>query len=95
MLVLGLLGFAGVKGGKPQIRPDATHVAMVRAKQAVWLEKHPILLRISRSQFEGIPGDMLTSTCWHVMKAMTTHHPANAGRAMDGSGTTTVTAKRG
>jgi hypothetical protein len=63
---------------------------MVRQKQAAWLEKHPLLLRISRSNIDGIPGDMLTNVCWHLMKALTPHpHPEGAKQPMPGQVTAT------
>lgn len=85
VLVLGLLAWAGVKNGAPAGKPDLSHARIVRQKQAAWLEKHPLLLRISRSNIDGIPGDMLTNVCWHLMKAVTPHpHSEDAKRSMRG-----------
>jgi hypothetical protein len=88
LIVLCLLSLAAIKSRLPPRKPDAAHVAMVQQKQAAWLEKHPLLLRISHSEIEGLPGDMVTNVCWHVMKTVTGHKTANgsnreAGRAAD------------
>jgi hypothetical protein len=63
VFAFGLLAWAGVIGDAPARKPDLAHVAMVRQKQMAWLEKHPLLLRISRSDIDGVPGDMLTNAC--------------------------------
>jgi hypothetical protein len=86
VFAFGLLAWAGLIDDAPARKPDLAHVAMVRQKQMAWLEKHPLLLRISRSDIDGVPGDMLTNACWHLMKAVTPHphpratQPAQGGR---------------
>jgi len=73
-VVGGLATLVAVRAARPlPAKPDVHHVKMVLAKQDAWLEKHPFLLRISRSQIAGVPGDLLTSACWHLMGAMKRH----------------------
>jgi len=73
LLLVVLAGMASVKGGGPRRKPDSAHMAMMQQKQSEWLERHPLLLIISRSQIAGMPGDLLTSTCWHLMGAVKSH----------------------
>lgn len=49
----------------------------VKQKQAAWLNQHSLFMRISRMDFNGVPGEILTNTYWHMMKAVTHHkyHP--------------------
>jgi hypothetical protein len=79
--VPALVVLASLKGRAPIQKPDPAHRAMVQQKQSAWLEKHPLLLIISRSQIAGMPGDLLTRTCWHIMGALKSHpHAVRAVR---------------
>jgi hypothetical protein len=77
-LGLVLLLLATVDRGRPAGTPDAAHLSKMRVWQSEWLEKHPVLLRISRSQINGVPGNILTTACWRVMKVMKRHHSQGA-----------------
>lgn len=92
--VLFLLAMACVKSGVERPKPDPAHVAMVQQKQSAWLEKHPLLLQISRSQIAGLPGDLLTSACWHAIGAVTRHsHGGRTGRTLQSPAATVGTKK--
>ena len=53
---------------------DARHLQVLEEKQTAWLTQHPWLLRVSRMQVCGMPGELVTNTGWHVMKAVSGHH---------------------
>ena len=80
MVLLCLLSLALVRFSQdPKPGPvDVSHVQIVMAKQSVWLNKHPLLLKVSQINFAGIPGDFITNACWHLMKSVSGHrHPPN------------------
>ena len=77
-LGLALALLATVAGGRPAGTPDAAHQSKMLVWQSEWLESHPVLLRISRSQIDGVPGSILTTACWRVMKGMKRHHSQGA-----------------
>jgi hypothetical protein len=52
---------------------DGRHLQVLEAKQTAWLAEHPRLLRVSRMQVCGMRGDLVTNTCWHLMKAVSDH----------------------
>ena len=80
-LIVVLLVNAGRSVPAPKV--DRAHVAMVQQKQNAWLGSHPLLLKISRMEIAGVPGDLLTSTCWHMIGAVKTH-PHSHGTKQDG-----------
>ena len=53
--------------------PNISHVQFVMAKQTAWLGQHPLLLKVSQINFAGVPGELITSTCWHLMKTISRH----------------------
>ena len=67
---------AHVKSGQDEKRGarDITHVQIVIGKKNAWLNRHPVLLKVSQISFGGMPGSFLTDTCWLLIKTVS-HHP--------------------
>ena len=57
---------------------NVRHVQMLKEKQTAWLGRHPWLMKVTRIGFGAVPSEVVTSACWHLMKAVSGHrHPQN------------------
>ena len=93
--VLGAVLVATAKGTGRHGKPDRGHIALVQQKENAWLARHPLLQKISRSQIAGMPGDLLMSTCWHLIGVLKGHPHAEGARRPLGIVLTANTGKRG
>ena len=58
--------------------PDMSHVQLIMAKRSAWLSEHPLLLKVSQINIAGLPGEVLSDTCWHLVKTVSGHPKSQA-----------------
>lgn len=78
IVLLSLLSLAHIGSGQDEKRgpPDTTHMRIMMGKQNAWLNRHPVLFKVSQISFAGVPGKFLTDTCWLFVRTISRHpHP--------------------
>ncbi|MGA7108596.1 MAG: hypothetical protein WBV28_12430 [Terracidiphilus sp.] len=54
-------------------RQGVRPLSELKQEQAAWLDLHPWLVRISRINFDGVSGEILTNPYWRLEKAIAPH----------------------